>query len=311
MAIPIPVELDRCAPAAAAGFLAESCPLPQGWERGISFQDTACLLPTVMGECPACGTPGLKDAQTAGTETFRPVSLIQAVQCSTFGGIDVAAVARDGLDATAGYALARELLTGEAARRDANPRAQGDQSNPSLQTHAIDLGTAFDDIIAAVGCLEQAIADTTGGRRGVILVGPQLALEMWPFLVREGGNIFTITGTRVIVDGGFDGRPPIGSPGDDSPGDPCLPWNTTGGPVAGDELYIYGTSAVWAGVSPTRVLGDVNRANNTATARDERGALAAFTPCATFAVGSSIDAACTSRSNVTDPDPSPIQPLDA
>jgi hypothetical protein len=305
MPIPIPVELDRCAPASAGGFLSGSCPLPQGWERGISFNDTSCLTPTVMGECPPCDIPGLKDAQRAGTETFRPVALIQAVECSTFGGIDVQAVARDGLDATAGYALARELLTGEAARRDANPRAQGDLSNPSLQTHAIDLGTGFDDIIAAVGCLEQALADTTAGRRGVILVGPQLALEMWPFLVREGGNLFTITGTRVIVDGGFDGRPPVGSPADDSPGDPCVPWNTTGGPVAGDELWIYGTSAIWAGVGATGMLGDVNRANNTATARDERVALAAFTPCATFAVGSSIAAACTSRSNVADESPGP------
>lgn len=315
MAIPIPVELDRCDSAPAGGFLTESCSLPEGWERGISFQDTACLTPTVMGECPACDVPGLKDAQTAGTETFRPVSLIQAVECSTFSGIDVAAVARDGLDATAGYALARELLTGEAARRDANPRAQGDQSNPSLQSHAVDLGTAFTDIISAVGCLEQALADTTAGRRGVILVGPQLALEMWPFLVRTGDGLFTITGTRVIVDGGFDGRPPLAnvSPGD-SPGDPCLPWNTTGGPAAGDELYIYGTSSVWGGVrSPGRTLGDIDRANNTATARDERIALSAFTPCATFAVGSSIPAACSSRSNVTDPDPdlSPLQPFDA
>lgn len=306
MAIPIPVELDRCTPAPAGGFLTESCPLPQGWERGISFQDVSCLTPTVMGECPACDVPGLKDAQTAGTETFRPVSLIQAVRCSTFGGIDVAAVAAGALDATAGYALARELLTGEAARRDANPRAQGDLSNPSLQTHAIDLGSAFADPIGAVGCIEQALADTTGGRRGLILVGPQLALELYPYLIREGGRLITPSGTPVIVDGGFDGRPPTGeiSP-DDSPGDPCLPWNTTGGPLAGDELYIYGTSSVWAGVGTGRTLGDVDRANNTATARDERIALTAFTPCATFAAGSGIEAACSSRSNVTDPIPSP------
>lgn len=306
MPIPIPVDLDRCGPAAAGGFLSGSCPLPEGWQRGISFQDVSCLVPTVMGECPACDVPGLKDAQQAATETFRPVSLIQAMECSTFGGVDVQAVASGALDATAGYALAREMLTGEAARRDANPRAQGDQSNPALQTHATILGDAFPDIVSAVGCLEQALADTTGGRRGVILVGPVLALEMWPFLVREGGNIFTVTGTRVIVDGGFDGRAPIiESPGDDSPGDPCLPWNTTGGPELGDQLWIYATSAVWAGVGDGLMRGDIDRTNNTATAREERVGLPVFTPCATFAVGSSIDAACGSFSNVN----GPLQPL--
>lgn len=306
---PIPVDLDRCGPAAAGGFLSGSCPLPEGWERGISFQDVSCLTPTVMGECPPCEVPGLKDAQTAGTETFRPVSLIQAVECSTFGGVNVQAVASSALDATAGYALARELLTGEAARRDANPRAQGNPYNPALQTDAINLGDAFTDPIAAVGCIEQALADVTGGRRGVILVGPVLALEMWPFLVREGGNLFTITGTRVIVDGGFDGRAPIGeispdSPGD-SPGDDCVPWNTSGGPELGDQLYIYATSAVWAGVGRRLPRGDVDRANNTARAREEQIALAAFTPCATFAAGSSVEASCGSFTNVN----GPLQPL--
>lgn len=290
MGIPIPVELDRCGPVAAGTFLTGSCPLPEGWERGISFQDTSCLTPTVMGECPVC-PPGLKDAQTAGTETFRPVSLISAVRCSTFGGIDVQEVASSTLDQSASYALAREMLTGEASRRDANPNAQGDRGNPSLQRSATDLGNAFGPQ-AALGCIEQAIADTTGGRRGVILMGPEIANNLWMVLVRNGSSVTTISGTPVLIDGGFDGRPPVSeSPGDESPGD-CIPWNTTGAPVAGDELYLYGTSAVWAGVGTGQMLGDIDRAVNTATARDERIALPVFTPCATFAVGTGIEKQC-------------------
>lgn len=305
MGIPIPVELDRCAPAAAGTFLTGSCPLPAGWERGISFQDTSCLTPTVMGECPVC-PPGLKDAQTAATETFRPVSLISAVRCSTFGGIDVQDVASSTLDQTSSYALARELLTGEASRRDANPNAQGELGNPSLQRDAINLGDSFSNPINAVGCLEQSIADVTGGRRGLILVGPALALQMWPFLVREGGNLFTITGTRVIVDGGFDGRAPttFDSPGDDSPGE-CIPWNTTGAPQDDDPLYIYATAGIWAGVGTGQMLGDLDRQTNTATARDERIALAAFSVCATFAAYSGITAPCGSFANAPGPIPSP------
>lgn len=300
MPMPIPVELDRCTPAVVGGLLSGACPLPENWERGISFQDTACLLPTVMGECPTC--PDLKPTQRSDTATFRPVSLIAAVECSTFGGIDVQAVASQTLTDTAGYALAREMLTGEASRRDANPNAiDGAGGNPALQTHA----TVIDgpDATGApwptgLGCLEQAIADTTGGRRGYILMGPQIALELWPFLTRQGGRLTTLTGTRVIVDGGFDGRAPFvdPSPGE-SPG--CEPWNTSGAPMRGDPLYIYAVGGLWAGVGAEAMISDVNRANNTASARAEAPGLVAFTPCAVFAMNSGIPKAC-------GPDESPV-----
>lgn len=292
MAIPIPVELDRCTPAVAGGLLQGGCPLPAGWERGISFQDTACLLPTVMGECPTCSD--LKPTQRADTVTFRPVSLITALECSTFGGIDVQLVASVNLDETADWALARELLTGQAALRDANPNAEGLPGNPSLQRDAIDLGTGFTSPVAALGCLEQALADATGGRNGYLLLGPEitLALAAESVLLREGGRLITVTGTRVIVTGGFDGRAPIGSPGDESPADPCEPWNSSGAPLQGEELYMYATASVWAGVGMGRMLSDIDRVNNTAAAREERIALSAFTPCATFAAGSSVTKAC-------------------
>ena len=291
MAIPIPVELDRCTPAVVGGLLQGGCPLPEGWERGISFQDTACLLPTVMGECPTCSD--LKPTQQADTATFRPVSLITAFACSTFGGIDVQQVATANLDETADYALARELLTGQAALRDANQNVVGELGNPSLQTHATDLGDAFTGPVAALGCLEQALADATGGRNGYLLIGPEIALALGEasVLIREGGRLITTTGTRVIVTGGFDGRAPDDSPGDESPGD-CVPWNSTGAPVFGDDLYMYATASVWAGVGAGRMQSDVNRADNTASAREERVALTAFTPCATFAAGSGITKAC-------------------
>lgn len=273
------------------GLLEGSCPLPEGWERGISFQDTACLLPTVMGECPTCND--LKPTQRATTETFRPVSLITALECSTFGGIDVQDVASGNLDETAGYALAREMLTGEASRRDANPNSIDPGGNPSLQANAIDLGSGGQPAVA-LGCIEQAIAEATGGRRGYILMGPELVnvLGQGSLLHREGSRLTTMTGTRVIIEGGFDGRAPFDSPGDESPADPCVPWNSAGGPAFGDELYFYAVASLWAGVGAGRMLSDVDRANNTASAREERPALIAFTPCATFAIGSGFTKSC-------------------
>jgi hypothetical protein len=252
-----------------------------------------------MGECPTCSD--LKPTQRASTETFRPVSLITALECSTFGGIDVQDVASRNLDETASYALAREMLTGQASLRDANPNVAGPLGNPSLQNTAQVVGDGSVGPVGALGCLEQRMADATGGRRGVILVGPAMALYLGQnsLLHIEGdlttGRLRTLSGTRVVVDGGFDGRAPTDdSPGESpgSPGDPCVPWNSTGAPAAGEELYIYATAAVWAGVGPGRMLSDVDRANNTASAREERPALVAFTPCATFAAPTGVPNPC-------------------
>jgi hypothetical protein len=296
MGIPIPVELERCTPAVVGGLLERACPLPDGWERGISFTDTACLLPTVMGECPTC--PDLKPTQRADTETFRPVSLVTAVECSTFGGIDIRDVASRNLDETSSYALSRELLTGEASRRDANPNSEQPFGNPSLQGSAVVVGDGSLGPVGALGCLEQTMLDVTGGRRGYILIGPEVALYLGQnsLLHFEGGSttrLRTITGTPLIVSGGFDGRAPFSdeSPGE-SPGDPCVPWNSTGAPVQGDELYIYAVAGLWAGTGRRLMRDDVNRANNTAAAREERSALVAFTPCATFAAPTGIQKPC-------------------
>jgi hypothetical protein len=296
MGIPIPVELDRCAPSIVGDLLQGACQLPEGWERGISFQDTACLLPTVMGECPTCSD--LKPTQRASTETFRPVSLITALECSTFGGIDVQDVASRNLDETASFALARELLTGQASLRDANPNAEGPLGNPALQTHAQLVGDGSLGPVGALGCVEQKLAEATGGRRGVILIGPAMALYLGQnsLLHIEGSGalvrVRTISGTPVIINAGFDGRAPTFEESPDSPGDPCVPWNSTGHIQPGDEMYIYATAAVWAGVGPGRMLSDIDRANNTASAREERPALVAFTPCATFASPSGVMNPC-------------------
>ena len=185
------------------------------------------------------------------------------------------------------------MLTGQAALRDANPNAADPFGNPSLQRDAVDLGAGFAGPVQALGCLEQALADATGGLNGYLLLGPEitLALAAQSVLVREGGRLITMTGTRVIVTGGFDGRPPLASPSDESP-DPCEPWNSTGAPIEGAELYMYVTASVWAGVGVGLMRADVDRANNTAEAREERIAMSAFTPCATFAAGSGVTKAC-------------------
>lgn len=287
MPIPIPVELDRCTPPVAGGLLSGACPLPDGWQRGVSFQDTSCLTPTVMGECPTCPNELKATQTTADTVTFRPVSLISAVRCSTFGGIDVRQVASTTIDETAGFALSREMLTGQAAFRDANPN-NDEPGNPALTCDSTVVGE-FDTPSAALSCLERSLAEVTGGRSGYLLAAPEIlqAMAMSDVVYREGGRWYTLTGNRVISDFGFDGRPPVC---DDSPG--CEPWGMNGGPAVGEPLWLYATASVWAGVGTDLMRDDVNRANNTANARAERVAMAAFTPCATFAASTGVVKTC-------------------
>lgn len=284
MPIPNPVDLDRCAPVGVGGLLSAACPLPDGWERGISFLDDACLQPSVMAECPTC--PDLKPTQNVEYSTFLPVRLIQSVECSTMGGVDVPGMAGTALDQTIGYALAREMLTGQASARDANPNDDEWFGNPSLQCAATDLGDTFATIREAIGCLEAALGVATAGRPGVLLMGPQVALAAESVLVRDGARWSTFTGTRVIISPAFDGRAPGCIPDPDC--DTEYP-----APVAGDPLYIYAVPSVWAGTGRRDVLSDINRGTNSASARAEEIGLAAFSTCAVFAAASTAVTACT------------------
>lgn len=281
MPIPTPVSLEPSA-SFGGGLLTTSRPLPSGWQRGIAFTDTNCLLPVVMGECPS-GT-NLKPAQRADATEFRPVDVIMAVECTTMGSAsEVGSIANGELDRTRDFALAREMLTGEASARDRNPRAidlDGNEwlGNPSLQSEAVDLGAAFASVTAMLACLEQNLADATAGRGGYILVGPGLAtwLKAEDLVWRDGARWRTVNGTTVIISAGYDGRAPGASPA----------------PDAGDPLYAYAVADVWAGIGERRTYSDVDRADNTETSRSEDLGLAAFSPCAVFAAASTVATAC-------------------
>ena len=272
MPSPIPVTMAQ-PPASGEGLLTQALPLPDGWTRGgVAFLDSNCLLPTVMGPCPE-GTD-LKPTDRAGSEEFRPVSLIQAVECSTMGGLDVSSLSQEELARTAPYALARELLTGAASARDSSPT----QANPSLVGEATSLGGDFTSVAAALACLEQALGDANAGRGGVIAAPIGFATQglaervLW----RDGARWRTVNGTPLIISAGFDGRAP----------------DTATPPAEGDPLYAYATTAIWAGVGQVDTYPDVDRAVNTAAARAEQIALAAFSTCAVFAAASTTAAAC-------------------
>lgn len=281
MPIPIPVSLESSSPA-GGGLLTVARSLPAGWQRGISFTDNNCLQPVVMGECPS-GT-NLKPGQRGDIAMFRPVSVVMAVECTVASQYPVEGVGEAELERTRDFALARELLTGEASERDRNPLSLDIDGvtpfpgNPSLQSEASDLGAAFASVAAMVACIEQNLSEATFGRGGVLFAGPGLLTYMFSArtIWRDGARWRTAAGNTVIVSGGFDGRAPA----------------DTEGPAASDPLYLYGVADVWASVGERQVYTDVNRQVNTETSRAEDVALAAFSPCAVFAAASTAAVAC-------------------
>lgn len=267
----VPVDLSPTA--TPGGLLAAAGSLPGGWERGIGFLDSYCLAPTVMGECPT--GDGLKPTDRPESAEFRPVSLIMAVECTTLGSLDVGNVSARELDRTRSFALAREMLTGAASARDAS---DPEHANPSLVGTAVDLGATFTTSAAMLECLEQQIAEATSGRGAVLLASPAVATGLLAenLLWRDGARWRTAWGSQVIVDAGFDGR----APGSAAP------------PAAGAAAYLYAVADVWAGVGRRDVYDDVNRLINTASARAEDVALAAFPTCAVFAAASTAVTVC-------------------
>jgi hypothetical protein len=276
MATPIAVTMTQPSPT-SEGLLSQALALPDGWQRGgIEFLDPNCLAPTVMGQCPSGeGLKPTERAETAGA--FRSVDLIQAVECSTMGGLDVRGIADAEGPRTASFALARELLTGAASLRD-NPTGQ---ENPALVNTATDLGADFTTVAAALGCLESSLNSANSGRGGVVLMSIGFATVALAerVLWRDGARWRTVTGAPVIIDAGFDGRAPVA----DGTGVP---------PADNAPLYAYATTAVWAGTGRSDTFADVNRSINTSAARREQVGMAAFSTCAVFAAASTAATAC-------------------
>lgn len=276
MATPIAVTMTQPSPS-SEGLLSQALTLPDGWQRGgIEFIDPNCLSPVVMGQCPS--GEDLKPTQRAETAgAFRSVDLIQAIECSTMGGLDVPRIAEVEGPRTASFALARELLTGEASLRD-NPAGQ---ENPALVNTATDLGADFASVAEALACLEASLNAANSGRGGMVMVSIGFATIALAerVLWRDGARWRTVAGAPVIIDAGFDGRAPVA----DGTGD---------APSEGDPLYAYASTAVWAGVGASFNVGDINRSNNNSNARREQVGMAAFSTCAVFAAASTAATAC-------------------
>jgi hypothetical protein len=268
-----PVDLDW--PQSGSGLLAQSRPLPAGWERGIGFLDPSCVLPVAMGLCPT--GDNLKPVQRSESAEFLPFQVIQAVGCSAMDNrTNLDTLAGGELDRTRDFGIASELLTGIARDRDVPP---GAADTLALVNTATDMGDTSTDLTSALACLETQVL-TANADRGAVLFSPiavaYKALELGIFY-RDSARWRTVTGAPVLVSAAYDGRKPATI-------------DAQAAPQAGDKLYVYATTAVWAGVGTRETLHDVNREVNDVNARAEDVALVAFAPCATYAIGTPVTA---------------------
>lgn len=224
------------------GLLAASRPLPDGWERGVSFNGSTCLGPQTWPYCPPEASPPPESKEYANLSAvaeFEPLGIYQGVDCTTFSQDRAATSAAEALDVTAEYQLAHELATGEST------------GNPSLSDAGTPLAAA--SIVDAMSAAESLAAEHLFGRLAYFHVSPSMLTQLVAaqVVMREGRSWRSPMGHLIVASVGY--------------------WEL--GEV------IHATPEVFASLSVPETMVDIDRSVNQAFAQAEQIGLAAFDPC--------------------------------
>jgi hypothetical protein len=235
------------------GLLAKGLPAPEGWERGgLLIPFNGCGAPTLRDKC----VPDVDDLTRGDTSEFPAIPIEQGAICSTTGPDSQQDQAFARFNATAEWALGRQLQT-DAINSGA----------PKLDD-AVSMGTVADaNFVAAVSCLEQAAADTGYGAR-FVLHAPLRAAAYLADANLIDGNGNSPTGAPWVFSAGYQSHP------------------TT--PDTLVRLYVTGT--VWASLAtPWAVEGTAYRVNDQ-WAQARGVGVAAFDPCMLSAIDVTVPA---------------------
>ena len=221
------------------GLLARSLPAPAGWERGgIAIPYYGCGAPVLRDKCVDAEDVPHRNGDVA---SFPAVPIEQGSMCSTSGPDSLVGSARDRFEATADWALSRQLQT------DAVNNGQTTLNDGTL------LGTVADaDFVTAVSALEQAAADAGFGKVWVLHTTVRGAAYLTAQNLLVDG--LSPTGARVIIGTGYQ--------------------NPNGTTV---ELWV--TGPVWAAVSEPSMVENVARRQNNLEAWARGAGVAGFDPC--------------------------------
>lgn len=240
------------------GLLTRALPLPTGWETGIRFRPVGCELPEILGDCVTEDAPDA--VRVAEGVEVRPVYIRQSAECSTLSMTMPGDRANERLIGTVEWGLGRLLAEGF-----------GVFPNPSF-ADAVNVVTA-DDPVAALSCLEQAVADLGYGNRAFLHAPYRAAAYLRD---RWGINdaYQSPSGHQWVISAGY--------------------------PAADAEtVTIWATGPVWAAVGAVETFDRNNAVPrfrlNADEAFSQRLALAAFDPCINLSATFSV-AACSGGS---------------
>lgn len=251
MALLTPARVDQSA-RMPGGLLARSLPAPAGWERGgLILPFYGCGEPILRDKC----VEGVDEPHRDGVGEFHTIPIEQGSTCSTTGldSLDDHALAR--FNATADWAMGRQLQTDQAGF-----------GQPKLDD-ATPIGTVPNgDYTEAVGCLEQAAADNGFGARWVLHAPVRAAAGL--------------AESNLIV----DGRSPAGADWIISAGYATHP------DTPGTTVRLYATGTVWASVSAPDAVGTVAYRQNSNASWARGVGIAAFDPCILAAIDVTVGA---------------------
>lgn len=239
MVLLTPAKVDQSA-RMPGGLLSRSLPAPSGWERaGIAIPFYGCGEPILRDKCVV--GEDVPNQNTPVAE-FPSVPIEQGSMCSTSGPDSLIGSARDRFNATSDWALSRQLQTDQA-----------DTGAPKLDD-AVSLGAvAASDFATALGCLEQAAADTGFGAVWVVHTTVRgMTYLKAQSLVDDNG--FTPNGARVIVGTGYAN-------------------------ASATSVPLWATGQVWASISDPDTLEGVAWRTNNVEAWARGIGVAAFDPC--------------------------------
>lgn len=244
------------------GILSHALPLPDNWENGVGFLSTSCTEPQINLPCAVTDSTEVRPGDPS---YFEPIFIQQSAACSTLSQIGTVNIASNRLEATTEWALGRLLATGLTT------------DNPALAdaelVHAA-TGSTSADILAAVSCLEQAVADVGFGGWAVLHAPLRAAAYL--------------SAVNALLDG-F--RSPAGLPWIISSGYPVTQGETN------DIITLWATSPVFASVTDAYTLTDGQTSQpapawrqNLDAAYRQRLGLVAFDPCLNVSVTFTVPA---------------------
>jgi hypothetical protein len=252
------------------------------WQAGVVFQPLCptggttysdCVAVTGVGAAPP--PPDKADNADLMLRAATPFTVFAEFDCSPPGRPDLEELAGQALGRVEGWQAERAFWTGQAGGQPvvfphlAEDTAQLGPTEPAqytLQTAASVPVTGALSPAAALGALEQALADCYKGQAGTIhapaAAVPALAAALQ--LERRGNSLVTRNGNLLVAGGGYPGTSPAGA-----------------APAAG-TTWLYGTGRVFYYRGPVRTFPlaqSLDRTRNTARMLAERTYLLGWDCC--------------------------------